>query len=500
MPPSQLPDPNSGSRFSRLFKNWLGLAGGVVIVSSIFSFLLLFSFSLFASKENTYVGILTFVVSPAFFLLGWVIVFVGAILEKRVQRLLGQGRSPHRLVIDVTQPSDRRRLTVFALVAMGFFLVSAFGSYQTYHYTESIQFCGQSCHKPMGPEFTAYNDSPHARVACTECHIGAGATGYVKAKLNGVHQLYCTLSGNMRQPIPTPVKNIPLTQETCEQCHWPRRTVGIIDHSYTHFLADETNTSFTVRLALNVGGGDPAARDVSGGGIHWHMNLANKVEYLASDEGRQVIPWVRFTDAKGNVTEYRAPKFTNQVTQAESRRMSCMDCHNRPAHIFRSPNDAVDIAFSSRRFDPSTPWLKSNLVAVLVRDYKSVPEAHAGIADGLRKAYPKAPKLDSMITEAQSIYSRNFFPDMKTDWRTHPNNLGHKEWPGCFRCHDGLHKSSDGKKTLGASNCNGCHVILAQGSGPDLEKMNPKGYNFFHLDADYTDFSCNNCHTGAFPK
>jgi len=377
-------------------------------------------------------------------------------------------------------------------------LLTAIGTSRSYHYSESVQFCGQACHTPMKPEYTAYLHSPHARVECTDCHVGPGASAFVKAKINGVHQLLGVVRGNYPHPIKTPIKNLRPARETCEQCHWPQKFVGNLDRTYSHFLADETNTPFSVRLILKVGGGD--SMHGQPGGIHWHMNLSNKVQYIATDEKRQVIPWVRLTDQSGTVTEYRTPSFKDDPNKYVIRTMDCLDCHNRPAHRFSSPNDAVDRAMEAGRIDRSLPWVKSNAVAVLTQNYATEPEALEKISSVLRAKFSGAPQLASLVSEVQRIYSASFFPEMKADWRSYTENLNHKDWAGCFRCHDGSHKASDGKRSIQASDCNSCHTILAQGSGEQLEKLNPKGYSFFHIDAINEDFTCNNCHTGAFPK
>jgi hypothetical protein len=303
---------------------------------------------------------------------------------------------------------------------------------------------------------------------------------------------------NYDRPIKTPIKNLRPAQDTCEQCHWPQKDVGNLDRTYTHFLADETNTPFSVRLILKVGGGD--ANGGAANGIHWHMNLANKVEYVAADAQRQVIPWVRFTDKSGKVTEYRAPGFTNAPAPHAVRTMDCLDCHNRPAHQYSSPNEAVDRAMAAGRIDPALPWVKSNAVALLIQPYSTEKEAREKIAIGLNTQFANSPQAKTLISEVQRIYSANFFPEMKADWRAYPNNLNHKDGAGCFRCHDGLHKTSDGAAKIQSSDCNSCHTILAQGAGAELAKLNPKGHSFFHLDAINEDFTCNSCHTGAFTK
>jgi len=479
-------------------RNWLSAAGFVIALGSLFAFLLLFAIDLFAHHGNPYMGILAYVVAPGFLFLGTFLIFLGKWIERRHARKPEAAGRPHALTIDLSRRRDRRALGGFVAGAILFLLLTAIGSNRTYHYTESVQFCGQACHTPMKPEFTTYQHSPHARVECTECHVGPGATWYVKSKINGVRQLYCALTKTYDRPIKTPVHNLRPAQDTCENCHWPQRSVGNLDRTYQHFLADETNTPFAVRLILKVGGGDPSQGPV--GGIHWHMNLGNKVEYLHTDARRQTIPWVRFTDTNGVVTEYRTADFKDEPGKFNIRRMDCIDCHNRPAHHYRSPNEAVDLAMAAGRIPPALPWAKSNAVAFLTQSYASEPEALEKIAAGLKAAYRTTPNLDPVIHEVQRIYAQNFFPEMRADWRAYPNNISHKDWSGCFRCHDGLHKTADGKRSISASDCKSCHTILAQGAGEQMEKLNPKGHSFFHIDAINEDFSCNNCHTGAFPK
>lgn len=489
-------DPTPGPRPS-YFRNWLSLAGTVLALSAFFAFVLLFAVDMFSHQGNAYMGILAYVVAPGFLVLGLAMIAAGAWLHRRHLREADPTQPLPNITIDLGRPADRRRLIVFASGSALFLMLTAFGSFQTYHYTESVQFCGQVCHVPMKPEFVTYQISPHARVDCVRCHVGDGAGAYVKAKLNGVHQLVGVITGDYHRPIKPPT-NLRPAQEICEQCHWSQRQVGSLDKTYTHFLADETNTSFSVRLSLKVGGGDP--RGGAAGGIHWHMNLENKVEYIASGQENETIPWVRVTDPTGKVTEFASKDFKDDPAKHKIRRMDCMDCHNRPAHNFLPPNDAVDLAMAAGRVDPTIPWVKSNLVQVLTDTYATEPEAHAKIADALKARYPGQPKLDTIVAEAQRMFSQNFFPEMKADWRGYPDHLSHKNSAGCFRCHDGEHKTADRKRTLGASDCNSCHVILSQGAGDELTKLNPKGHNFFHLDAEYSDFTCNNCHTGAFPK
>ena len=466
--------------------------GLVVMVGSVFSFALLLLLDSLAHFSNPYVGILTYLVAPSFLIIGMLLALFGAVLRHR-QIVKAVGPFPP-LRIDLTRPRDRRLFGLFLAGSVVFLLVSAIGSYQSYHYTESVQFCGQACHGVMKPEFVTYTHSPHARVACAECHIGKGATWYVRSKLSGSYQVYATMAKKYPRPIPTPVKNLRPAQETCEECHWPQKFVGNLERSYSYFLGDETNTAFSVRMLMKVGGGDPTHGPV--GGIHWHMNVGNKIEYLASDDARQKIPWVRMTDPQGVVTEFRSPRFTNSVNETLVRRMDCMDCHNRPAHRYQTPNTAVNLAMALGKIDSSLPYIKTNALDVLTKSYTNEIQAVQNIATVLASRYPTNVQVRSVIGVVQQIYKDNFFPEMNASWKTYPDNIGHKDWPGCFRCHDGLHKSADAKRVIKANDCNACHTILAQGNGKELEQMTPNGQKFKHP-GDEVDGACNDCHTGG---
>jgi nitrate/TMAO reductase-like tetraheme cytochrome c subunit len=309
-----------------------------------------------------------------------------------------------------------------------------------------------------------------------------------------MYQVYAVAANKYPRPIPTPIENLRPAQETCEQCHWPAKFVGNLERTYTSFLSDESNTVYTARMLMHVGGGDPKHGPV--GGIHWHMNVGNKVEYLATDHNRQKIPWVRLTDPQGVVTVFTTPGFTNKVDPDAIRTMDCMDCHNRPAHRFESPNDAVNLAMMLGRIDAKLPWIRTNAVGLLDRPYNSQTEALQTIATSLQNNYPKAPQIRDTIAAVQQIYKDNFFPEMKANWKVYPDNIGHKDWPGCFRCHDGKHKAQDGKRMIQANDCNSCHTILSQGSGKQLDVLTPKGQEFKHPGDEYEGL-CNDCHSGG---
>jgi len=260
-------------------------------------------------------------------------------------------------------------------------------------------------------------------------------------------------------------------------------------------------------MLIEVGGGSPAAGPVRG--IHWHMNIANEVTYISIDDHRQVIPWVQIKDKQGNVTEYfdrTRPLAPDQIANSNRRKMDCVDCHNRPAHVYLPPDLAVDQGFVAARLDPSLPYLKKQAVEVLSKSYETTPQAVSAIAttlnDFYRTNYPDAyaqqrPSIDSAVKEVQRIFQTYFFPEMKTDWQTHPNNIGHLYFSGCFRCHDGEHVSKTGKVIR--NDCNVCHTMLYDSARPP--ELNAKTGPFVHpvdLGA-LAEHKCDYCHKANKP-
>jgi nitrate/TMAO reductase-like tetraheme cytochrome c subunit len=484
--------PAKSTRLS-LFRNWISLVGMVVGIGALFSFLLLLVLESVAKFSNPYVSILTFIVVPAFLTASIALVFIGALWERRREAHGGKAIS---LQIDLSRPRDRRGVLAFIAGSLVFLLVSAIGSYNTFNFTESVTFCGETCHGVMKPELTTHDHGPHARVACVACHVGPGVGWFVRSKLSGSYQLYAVLFNKYPRPIPTPIENLRPARETCEQCHWPQKFSGNLDRTFMYFQDDASNSPYSIRLSIKIGGADPARGPV--GGIHWHMVVGNTVEYIATDAARQKIPWVRITDPLGVVTVYREPKFTNDISRFEIRKMDCMDCHNRPAHRYVDPDRAVNLAMQLNQIDRTIPWIKTNAVFVLTRKYDTDTQARDGIATALAQRYPNDSRIRDVIPVVQQIYRDNFFPEMKADWSVYPDDLGHMIWPGCFRCHDGNHKTEDRKRVIKANDCNTCHTILAQGAGDELNQLTPGGQEFKHPGGDLGgDNSCTDCHTGG---
>jgi hypothetical protein len=322
-----------------LLRNPISLAGvalGIVSLANIFLFVLL---DLIASRPSPYIGILAYMVSPAFFVFSLLMMLVGVLIERR-KKVVSTQFYPR---IDLNDRAQRSAVISFLTFLLVFVSVSAAGSYKAYEYTDSVQFCGQLCHTVMNPEFTAYRVSPHARVACVDCHVGSGATWYVKSKLSGARQVYAATFNTFPRPIPTPVHNLRPAQDTCEQCHWPKKFYGGQLKVFTHYANDEKNTLRQIRMIIKTGGGDPATGAPEG--IHWHMNIGNKIDYVAADEKRQIVPYIHVEDLQGRVTEYYAKDSTlskDQIAKAPRHHMDCVDCHNRP---FRQTNRLISLCW-----------------------------------------------------------------------------------------------------------------------------------------------------------
>jgi len=440
----------------------LTILGAWLVTVTAFLFLLVFLIDLFRLHENPYFGLVFFLVLPFFFVLGLLLIPFGIVLE---HRRLRKGLAPARIPpIDLNNPTHRR--VVAGILALTFVnvLIVSLAAYRGVEYMDSTQFCGQVCHTVMEPEFVAHRDGPHSRVTCVECHVGAGAQSYLYYKLNGMRQLANLVNDSYPRPIPTPVHNLRPARNTCETCHWPEKFHGDKVEIVPEYGSDEKNTSASTRLVLHIGGGLPEFG--LGAGIHWHTNPRNVVEYVATDEKRQEIPYVKLTDPDGHVYEFRAPGADeSKIAASEHRQMDCVDCHNRPTHaFFATPERAVDSAIATGAIAPSLPFARKEAVEVLKTDYSDRDAADREIDRRLRAFYAANPAASShasdvnrLVKATQFLYERNVFPAMKVTWGTHLNNLGHTDAPGCFRCHDDQHKTADGRVIK--QDCDLCHEI-----------------------------------------
>jgi hypothetical protein len=345
-------------------------------------------------------------------------------------------------------------------------IIVSLAAYRGVEYMDSVAFCGPVCHSVMKPEFVAYQDGPHSRVTCVQCHIGSGASWFARSKLSGTRQVFAVAFNTYSKPIPSPVENLRPARDTCEQCHWPEKFHGDKIQRKVEYADDAENTETATTLRVHVGGGSERLGVATG--IHWHMNVANRVEYIATDDRRQVIPWVRITDQAGDVREYVAEGVKPQdLRNGEQRVMDCMDCHNRPSHpMAASAERAVDEVISRGEIPRSLPFVRRETVKALKAEYPHETAALEAIARSLRDYYrtehehlymSRRQDVERTVMAAQKVFQRNVFPEMNVRFGSYPNNIGHMDFPGCFRCHDDSHKAADGKTIT--QDCETCHTI-----------------------------------------
>jgi hypothetical protein len=406
--------------------------------------------------------------------------------------------------IDLGDPRTRHAVEAFLAVTLFIVLpVMAVSSYEGYHYTETTAFCANVCHTVMEPEATVHATSAHARVRCAECHIGGGASWFVRSKLSGTRQVFAVMLDSFSRPIPPAIKELRPARETCEECHWPSRFFGWQYRDVHHFVGNQDNAERTVRMMLKTGG---AAEHVGGeGGIHSHMMTSGSISYVARDEHLQDIPWIRYARDDGEVRIYRSDGKPSSDPPPEglTRTMDCMDCHNRGAHHFPAPQRAVNLALESNRLDRTLPFIKREAVAAMLGDYPDVPTALASIEQHLLDFYQQrwvtvwAERPDDVrqaVQAVQDIYRECFFPRMNVDWTTYPENVGHMYAPGCFRCHDGLHVDDQGLAI--SSDCTDCHVFLTPVEGTEDDFTVGAFKHPFDL-VMHEKLRCNDCHTGG---
>lgn len=443
-------------------RNRVSAFGVALTTASAFLFLVLVALESLGFLQNPYAGIVVFVMVPVLFVAGLLLIPVGLWLERRRR---GAGvAAPTWPKLDLSDVAIRGTLlfvVVATIVNLGLLSTASYGAVQ---YSESLQFCGQVCHTVMEPESVAHQNGLHARVPCVDCHVGPGAQGFVKAKVNGTYQLALAVTNRYPRPIPTPFEGLPGVQTSCEQCHWSNRFIGDVIKVFYEHGNDEANTPTKTTVRLHVGG--PVSGTGTGTGIHWHMNRVHEIEYVALDDKREQILYVRVTTPDGRVREYFAKGITAaDLTAKPRRRMDCLDCHNRPAHAFGStPERAVDAALGEGLISTKIPFIRQEAVRALGAGYPSQAVALMRIDQSIREAvHARQPhafeeaELRQAIAVTQGIYRTNVFPSMKVAWGTYPNQLGHMTSPGCFRCHDEDHKTRDGLAIR--QDCELCHAI-----------------------------------------
>jgi len=443
--------------------NLISLLGVVMVTTATVLFIFLIPTLWGGTTANPYLGLLIFVAFPAVFIGGLLLIPVGMAIRKRRVGIPPASFPP----LDLKNREFKKLLGFVAVTTVINVVIAGQLTYGALHYMDSVQFCGTTCHTVKQPEYTAYQNSPHARVECVKCHIGPGAGWFVKSKLSGTWQVIAVTLDIYPRPIPTPVKNLRPARETCETCHWPQKFGGERLRVIDKYADDEVNTQTKTALLMKIGGG--MAKGIHG----MHMSPGVEIRYAPSDESRQTIPVVEYTKGDGKWTRYvtagtKAEDVQRFADPATMRVMDCMDCHNRPSHTYELPDRAVDKAMASGAISPALPFAKKKALELLKAEYLSQDAATLAIVTAFERFYQEkypqvyAARRDDVGRSAAAIalvYRNNIFPQMRVKWGSYPNNLGHTDFPGCFRCHDDNHLAASGAKI--AQDCSSCHSLLA---------------------------------------
>src|SRR5208337_4395888 len=385
-----------------LSSNPLSLTGVVVVTTATVLWVFLLPTLFGHGTNNPYLGIPIFLLLPGLFIFGLILIPIGILLRRRSRRRQGlpvAGIPQLRL-----DSPELQRLLAFVGVAsfVNVVIVSQWG-YSAVNYMDGAQFCGLTCHTVMQPEYTAYANSPHADVACADCHIGPGASWFVRSKLSGVRQVFAVAFHTYDRPIPSPVESLRPARETCEQCHWPARFSGDLFTVRTSYGADQENQATSTVLLMKVGG-----RTWRGSvGIHGvHVAANSRMVYVSTDRQRQVIPQVTYTAPDGKVTVYNsasAKATAADLARGETRTMDCVDCHNRPTHAFQLPENGVDLRISRGLISPELPYIRKKAVELLKVNYPDRKTAEVRIKESIisfyRDTYPDVNNTKRALVE-----------------------------------------------------------------------------------------------------
>lgn len=428
-----------------LARNPFTLAGIALTTVSAFAFITYYIIEEFGLIESPYSGIFGFFFLPALFILGLLLIPFGMWREGRRRR---RGSAAWRWpLIDLANATTRRVLvTVLALtlVNIGIVAIAGFGGT---HYMETTEFCGQVCHVPMKPQFTAHQAGAHANVRCVACHVSPGAAGTIRAKMNGTRQVVQVIRGNYPRPIHAEGR-VPAAADTCVACHRPGFSPVEKTRVFRDYNDDDTNSE------------NAATFDMLLARIHWHARPDVRIEFAVSDADPNVVTYIRAQTGTEAAVEYFVANVTSPPA-ARLRRMDCMDCHSRPAHSFSpSAERAVDAAIAGGRLARTLPFVRQQAVEALKAPYDNEAAALAGIERHLRNYYANregasGTDIAAAVAATREVYRTNVFPEMKVTWGTHLPQIGHVDAPGCFRCHDDEHKAANGRVVT--QDCELCH-------------------------------------------
>jgi len=452
-----------------LSSNWLSAIGVVLVTASGIFWLVLMASNASPHSSNPYVGILLWVIAPAVFFAGLALIPAGIAMQRRKDARNGQAPPP--MSFDFTDPRVRKFLGFLAVTTFFNIIIATYFGFSSVAYMDSTAFCGLTCHTVMAPEYTAYQNSPHSRVECVQCHIGPGASWFVKAKLSGTRQLIAVALNTYHRPVESPIPDLRPSRDTCEGCHWPQKFGGERLKIITKFGDDEANTKTQTVLMMHIGG--PRTKGIHGA----HVGAGVEITYGATDRQRQNIAWVKARKANGEVTEYLGKDAKPGEPSGEGRVMDCVDCHNRPTHVFELPERGLDRILNAGEASADLPFFRKQGLELLKASYSTqelaLKQIPASLEQFYQQKYPdvyqtRGEEIRRSGKALASVYGRNVFPAMKIEWGTYLNNIGHTDSIGCFRCHDDEHKSKAKADLKITQDCSTCHEMIA------MDEANPK--------------------------
>ncbi|MBU0484290.1 MAG: NapC/NirT family cytochrome c [Proteobacteria bacterium] len=468
MQDKEYPDSEHRNAWSHIIRGmWrspLGLMGVTITTVSITLMLIGLVFDMLGLIDNPYANIFTYMVLPGGMITGLLIIPIAAYLRRR--QWFKHGISRDHLQINLSD--HRHRKFVIGFIALTVINIAILGiiGYEGYHFTDSPFFCGQVCHQVMEPEYTVYQRSAHAKVACVECHIGPGAQWFVRAKISGLRQVLAVMTGDFSRPIPAPVEHLRPARDTCQHCHWPDKFHGKKVKTFKHFSNSNQKEPEITEIALHIGGRNPETDAFEG--IHWHVSKDVEVSYLPANETRTKIARVKVKRPDGTRDEFvKADVEMEEGVTENWRVMDCIDCHNRPTHVYDMPEKLIDFGLLSKRINGDIPGIREDSLKVINAEYASQDEAEEKMGPALMELQYKrdkgvAEKYREDINKTGlyliESYLGNVWPKMNVLWGTYKGHLGHQQADdgyGCFRCHDDEHENNSGKSIQ--QECNLCH-------------------------------------------
>ncbi len=471
-------------RFFNYANNGLTIVGIVLTSLSAVVIITFMVVELFGELENPYIGLFAYVVMPVLFVLGLILIPTG--MWRRRKNLIRDGATATEQArfpkLDFNDPKIRRAADHHHRVDrdqrgdLRRELVHRSGENGVRRVLRRILSHGHATRVHRLPTIAPFSGrlrqvSHRSRsLVVREIETRRSQTGLAHRP-----QFLPPAGWNSRSKLSDPAR------ETCEQCHWPGKHFGDKLRVVVRHATDEANTPSYTAMLLKTGGG---SLDIGRhGGIHWwHIESDNVIRYVPGDERNESVVWVELTTADGEVRTYtRDGEELPADVASQARTMDCIDCHNRPTHLFSTPPKALDWVLETHPELLRLPYFKKQAKTAIEAEYATHAEGVAAVRDSMlafyQNEYPElvaenARLVDDGADLASRVYARISFPEMNTNWETHPNHIGHDDFPGCWRCHDDEMATADGEHVI-PMDCENCHVFLVEDAPepPDLASL-----------------------------